>query len=106
MVQSLKAWICAHGDCQIKNVDFFDTFAPVVCWTTIQLMLVMATKMNLVSHWVHYTAAFVHADIDNLPGHNEMTPEEQRNAGVCVQMPRGFLEPGCVLHLKKSLCGL
>ena len=47
MVWSLKAWICARGDCQIENVDFFDTFAPVGCWTTIWLMLVMVIKMKL-----------------------------------------------------------
>jgi len=35
-----------------------------------------------------------------------MTPQEQRRQGVFIEMPRGFLNPGKVLKLKKSLCGL
>ena len=35
-----------------------------------------------------------------------MTPEEQERAGVYVEMPKGFREPGKVYKLKKSLYGL
>ena len=35
-----------------------------------------------------------------------MSPEEKAEQGVCVEMPRGFTEPGKVSRLKKSLHGL
>ena len=34
-----KARFCAGGDVQIKGVDFFETYAPVVQWSTIRLLL-------------------------------------------------------------------
>ena len=34
-LKKLKARWCARGDTQIEGVDFFETFAPVVNWTTI-----------------------------------------------------------------------
>ena len=69
----------------------FDTFAPVTNWMTIRLLLNLATILNLASRQVDYTAAFIHAPIDE---------------DVYVDMPRGFTEPGKVLKLRKSLYGL
>jgi hypothetical protein len=34
-VRKLKASWCVHGDQQIEGIDFFDTYAPVVLWTTV-----------------------------------------------------------------------
>lgn len=34
-VRKLKARFCCQGDQQIKDVDYFETFAPVVSWTTV-----------------------------------------------------------------------
>ena len=105
-LRKLKARFCARGDCQIDQVDFFDACAPVVCWTTVRLMLVLAIELKLANRQVDYTAAFVHADIDKPPNFDEMSPEEQSKTGVYVQMPRGFEQPGMVLKLNKSLYGL
>jgi hypothetical protein len=30
LVKKFKAWFCIHGDMQIKVIDFFETWAPVV----------------------------------------------------------------------------
>jgi len=54
-------------------------------------MLVLSTILGLSTHQVDYTAAFVHAPMEE---------------DVYVDMPRGFSEPGKVLKLKKSLYGL
>ncbi|KAG7374494.1 reverse transcriptase RNA-dependent DNA polymerase [Nitzschia inconspicua] len=90
-VRKYKARFCAGGHRQIEGVDFFETFAPVVNWTTVRLLLILSQVLGLASQQVDYTAAFVHAPI-----------EEE----VYVQMPRGFAEPGKVLKLKRSLYGL
>jgi Reverse transcriptase (RNA-dependent DNA polymerase) len=47
LVKKLKARFCARGDKQIEGVDFFDTFAPVVSWTTVRLMLILSAILNL-----------------------------------------------------------
>jgi hypothetical protein len=35
-----KARYCARGDLQQEGVDFFDTYAPVVQWSTIRMLLI------------------------------------------------------------------
>ena len=106
VIRKLKARFCARGDQQIQDVDYFETFAPVVSWTTVRLLLILSVQLQLATRQVDYTAAFVHADIDRPPNYDQMTPEEQRRQGVYIEMPRGFSEPGKVLKLNKSLYGL
>lgn len=106
LVRKLKARFCARGDRQIHGVDFFDTFAPTVSWTTVRLLLILTAQLGLATRQVDYTAAFVHADIDKPPDYDRMSEAEKAKAGVYVDMPRGFAEPGKVLKLKKSLYGL
>jgi Reverse transcriptase (RNA-dependent DNA polymerase) len=91
LIKKLKARFCVRGDKQLEGVDFFETFAPVVSWSTIRLMLILSLVLGLATRQVDYTAAFLHAPIDE---------------DVYVEMPRGFSEPGKVLKLKKSLYGL
>ena len=90
-VKKLKARFCVRGDQQIEGIDFFETFAPVVQWSTIRLMLVLSQRLGLATAQVDYTAAFVQAKIDE---------------DVYVQMPRGFRKPNTVLKLNRSLYGL
>ena len=42
----LKARLCIHGDKQVHGVNYFESFAPVVHWTTICLVLIMAVVLN------------------------------------------------------------
>ena len=87
-------------------MDYFDTYAPVVNWTTVRLLLILSIIMDLESVQVDYTAAFVHAPIDKDPKFDLLSAEEQDRRGVYLEMPRGFRKPGKVLKLKKSLYGL
>ena len=91
LIKKLKARFCVRGDKQLEGVDYFETFAPVVSWTTIRLMLILSLVLGLATRQVDYTAAFLHAVLSE---------------DVYVEMPRGFAEPGKVLKLKKSLYGL
>ena len=105
-IRKFKARFCARGDRQIEGIDYFDTYAPVVNWTTIRLMLILSLILQLSTKQVDYTAAFVHAPIDKDPNYDEMTDEDKRKSGVYIQMPKGFRKPGTVLKLKRSLYGL
>jgi hypothetical protein len=106
LIRKLKSRFCARGDKQIEGVDFFETYAPVVNWQTVRLMLVMSLLLGLSTRQVDYTAAFVHADIDKDPNWDNMTEEERERSGVYIDMPRGFAKHNKVLKLKKSLYGL
>ena len=106
LVKKLKVRFCARGDRQIEGVDFFDTFALVVNWTTVQLLLILTAQLGLATKQVDYMAAFIHADIDLPPNFDKMSKEEQKCQGAYVEMPWGFVKPGHVLKLKKSLYGL
>ena len=106
LIKKLKARFCVRGDRQRAGVDYFETFAPVVSWTTVRLMLILSLILNLSTRQVDYTAAFLHADIDVDPNFDQLTDEEKRRSGVYVEMPRGFTTAGKVLKLKKSLYGL
>ena len=105
-VRKLKARFRARGDRQIEGVDYFDTFAPVVNWTTVQIMLIVSVILDLATKQVDYTAAFVHAPIDLPPNHNQTSELEKQQAGLYTEMPRGFMQQSKILKLKKSLYGL
>ena len=98
LIKKFKARFCARGDQQLEGIDFFETYAPVVQWTTVRLMLILEVLLGLKSKQGDVTAAFLHADI----------PEGEN---VFVDMPRGFEQytksgrKKC-LKLKKTLYGL
>lgn len=79
---------------QTEGIDYFDTYAPVVQWSTVRLMLTLSLKYGWCTRQVDYTNAFAQADIQ----------EE-----VYIEPPRGFSgQDGLdkVLRLNKSLYGL
>ena len=93
LIKKFKARFCARGDQQIEGVDFFETYAPVVQWTTVRLILILEILLDLKSKQGDVTAAFLHADLE----------EDEK---VYVRMPQGFRKSGKVLKLKKTLYGL
>ena len=60
---------------QREGVDYFDTYSPVVQWSTIRLLLTMVLYHEWTTKQVDYTNAFVQAEIK----------EE-----VYVEQPKGF----------------
>ena len=80
---------------QLEGIDFFKTYAPVVQWTTVRLMLILEVLLRLKSKQVDVTAAFLHANLG-------------KDEKVFVEMPRGFKVKGKnggtkVLKLFKTL---
>ena len=90
-VRKLKARLCARGFEQVEGRDYFETYAPVVQWLTVRLILVMTIIMGLENKQIDYTAAFVQAPIDT---------------DVYIEMPRMFSTQGKVWKLRKSIYGL
>ena len=89
-----KARYCARGDLQIKGVDVLETYAPVVQWSTIHLLLTIVLFEGWTTRQVDYTNAFAQAELEHT---------------VYVEPPPGFaIKSGKdkVLLLKTSLYGL
>ena len=63
-------------------------------------------QLGLSTKQVNFTAAFIHANIDLLPGFHKMSKKEQAHQGVYVEMPCGFAKPGKVLKLRNYLYSL
>jgi len=93
MVKKFKARFCARGDQQLEGIDFFETYAPVVQWTTVRLMLILEILLQLKSKQGDVAAAFVHGKLED-------------HEKVHIEMPLGFRQKGKVLKLKKTLYGL
>jgi Reverse transcriptase (RNA-dependent DNA polymerase) len=104
-IKKLKTRLCIQGDKEIENLHYWETYAPVVSWTIVQLLLILAAELELATRQVDYTAAFVHADVDTPPGFDKMSPENQYRYSQFAEMHCGFAEPGKVLRLKKNLYG-
>lgn len=93
-VKKYKARFCVRGDRQIEGVDYWETWAPVVQWSTVRTMMILSTKLSLVSAQADITGAFVHADLK---------PTEH----IYVRQPRGMSRGrNLVLKLNKSVYGL
>ena len=63
---------------QVEGVEFFETYAPVVQWSTVCALLVMSIVLNLATQQIDFSNAFYQAEID----------EE-----VYVEMPYDFCDP-------------
>jgi len=89
-----KARLVAKGFTQLKDIDYFDTFAPIARMTSIRLLISLAAIHSLIIHQMDVKTAFLNEDLD----------EE-----VYMKQPERFVIPGQehkVCKLLKSLYGL
>jgi hypothetical protein len=89
-----KARLVARGFEQQDGIDFLDTFAPVVRWETIRILIAIAVHLNWPIHQLDVLTAFL----------NGILRED-----VYMHQPPGFITPGAehlVCKLHKSLYGL
>ena len=63
LIKKFKARFCARGDMQLEVIDFFETYDPVVQWTTVRLMLVLEVFLGLKSKQGDVANYFLHADL-------------------------------------------
>ena len=89
-----KARLVARGFQQQDGVDFLETFAPVVRWETIRVLIAIAVHLNWPLHQLDVLTAFL----------NGILQED-----VYMHQPLGFVKPGAehlVCKLHKALYGL
>ena len=92
--RKFKARFCCRGDLQkVKEGEgSLDTYAPVVSWITVRLMLIFALILNLKTRQIDFSNAFAQADLTE---------------PVYMELPADFTADGddCILQLHKSLYG-
>ena len=89
-----KARFCVRGDMQTEGVDYFETYSPVVQWSTTRLLLSLVLQNQWHTKQVDYTNAFAQAELED---------------DVYVEPPQLFGPKSgkdLVLKLLKSLYGL
>jgi hypothetical protein len=120
-----KARLCVDGSQQVHGRDYWETYASVVSWASVRLLLLLSTILNLKSRQVDYTQAFPQAPLDDpvymrlpqgfyvapdhtLQQHSDPTYHDRshfiklkRNLYGCKQAARNWFA-----HLKKGLISL
>ena len=108
MISKWKARLCPHGGQQELGVNYWETYAPVVNWSTVHLVLILSLLTGLQSHQIDYIQAYTQAPLD---------------CDLYMRIPAGFHiadhslsfsdgkwtnsdDRDYVLKLKKNLCGL
>ena len=89
-----KARLNAHGGMQRWGVDYWETYAPVVNWISIRLLLILTVVHKLETKSIDFVLAF---------------PQAELKRDVFMELPYGFRHGKrgqFVLKLKKNLYGL
>jgi hypothetical protein len=90
-VKSLKGRTVARGDLE---QGVFQTFAPVVAWSTVRLFLILSLVLDWHTCSIDFSSAFVQATLEK---------------SVWIHIPRGFQsgrKGKTILRLNKSIYGL
>jgi len=58
-----KACLCAHGGMQTWDQNYWETYAPVVIWTSVHLLLSIAKIHGLPSKSIDFILAFLQVDL-------------------------------------------
>ena len=59
-----KARLCAHGAMQTWGQNYWETYAPVVDWASVRLILAIAKIHGLSSKSIDFVLAFPQADLE------------------------------------------
>jgi hypothetical protein len=89
-----KARFCVRGDLKTEGVEYFETYAPVLQWSIVRMLLTLTLREGWSKRQVDYTNAFAQAEMGET---------------VYVEPPRLFgprSGKDLVMLLLKSLYGL
>jgi hypothetical protein len=57
-----KAHLCAHGDMQMWGQNYWETYAPVVNWASVRILLAITKIHGLSSRSINFVLAFPQAN--------------------------------------------
>ena len=92
-----KARLCCHGGMQQWGINYWETYAPVVSWAAVRLLLLIASLNKIPTKSIDFVLAF---------------PQAELEVPVYMELPAGFnpedgeSKKGCVLKVVKNLYGL
>ena len=72
-VSKWKAWLNVHGGQQEHGVHYWDTYAPVVTWKTVRLLLILSLVLGWKSHQLDFVMAYPQAPAE-MPLHMRFAP--------------------------------
>ncbi|UYV64215.1 ATP13A3 [Cordylochernes scorpioides] len=91
-IQRFKARLVAKGYSQIKNVEYFDTFSPVVRYDSLRILLSHAASERMFLKQFDVKTAFLNGELEEL---------------VYLEQPEGYKrDDNSCYRLHKSLYGL
>ena len=64
MINKHKARLCAHGGMQQWGVNYWETYAPVVNWISVCLLLILSEIVGLKSQAIDFVLVFPQADLE------------------------------------------
>ena len=89
-----KARLCAHGGMQTWGVNYWETYAPVVNWLSVRMLMILSIIHDLETRSIDFVLAF---------------PQAPLNVDIYMEPPYGFDRNGrkdFILKLNKNLYGL
>ena len=91
-IERHKARLVVKGYSQMKGIDYEETFAPVVKFNSIRILLALAAQQNLEVHQMDVKSTYLNGDLD----------EE-----IYMDQPEGYEQAsGKVCRLRKAIYGL
>jgi hypothetical protein len=92
-LKKYKARLCVNDSIQIQGIDYTESFAPVVQWSTICMVNTLAAMHNLKGKQIDFTQAF---------------PQAKLKEDIYLRFPAGFEHKNKIwaLKLKRKLYGL
>jgi hypothetical protein len=85
-ISKWKARLNVHGGRQVHGVNFWDTYTPVVKWSTVRLVLTLSLLNGFKTRQVDFVQAFTQAPLD---------------CPIFMEVPAGF----CIVDGKLSFSG-
>jgi hypothetical protein len=92
-LKKYKARLCVNSSRQIQGIDYTESFAPVVQWSTIHMVKTLAAMYNLKGKKIDFTQAF---------------PQAKLKEDIYLRFPAGFEHKNekWALKLKQNIYGL
>ena len=63
-VYKWKAQLCVESSCQIKGVNYWDTYAPIVSWESVRTLLTLALTKGWITRQINFVLTYPQADVE------------------------------------------